>query len=113
MSAEAVTSETANSEAVNSEAVTSETAIPESAAYETASRGDTDITTTNTTIGHIAIGHIAPEPTDQEREAIRLALEQIAADLIPPAPQPVLSDSKWRFSGRWWSQNSPSLQKAL
>lgn len=118
MSAEAVTSETANSETATSETVASEAVIPESAAYEAASRGDTDITTANittanTTTENITIGHIAPEPTDQEREAILLALEQIAADLIPPAPQPVLSDSKWRFSGRWWSQNSPSFQKAL
>ena len=58
------------------------------------------------TTGSIVIGRIMPEPTDQEREAIRLALEQIASDLTPSAPPPLLSDSKWRFSGRWWNQGS-------
>lgn len=52
------------------------------------------------------LGHIAPEPTESEREAIRLALEQIASDLMPSAPSLLLSDSKWRFSGRWWNQSS-------
>ena len=58
------------------------------------------------TTDSIVIGRIMPEPTDQEREAIRLALEQIASDLMPSAPSPLQSDSKWRFSGRWWNQNS-------
>ena len=62
------------------------------------------------TAGSIVIGRIMPEPTDQEREAICLALEQIASDLMPSAPSPLLSDSKWRFSGRWWNQSSLAEQ---
>ena len=52
------------------------------------------------------LGRIVPEATAQEREAIRLALEQIAEKLQPPAPPLMQSDSKWRFSGRWWNQDS-------
>lgn len=52
------------------------------------------------------LGRIVPEPSDREREAIRLALEQIADELQPPASPLMLSDSKWRFSGRWWNQDS-------
>lgn len=52
------------------------------------------------------LGRIVPEPSDQEREAIRLALEQIADELQPLAPPLQQSDSKWRFSGRWWNQDS-------
>lgn len=52
------------------------------------------------------LGRIVPEPSAQEREAIRLALEQIADELQPPAPPLMQSDSKWRFSGRWWNQDS-------
>lgn len=54
----------------------------------------------------ITIGRIVPEPTAGEREAIRLALEQIAGEMQPPAPPLFQSDSKWRFSGRWWNQGS-------
>lgn len=61
---------------------------------------------TESTTGSIAIGSIVPEPSEREREAIRLALEQIADELQPPAPPLLQSDSKWRFSGRWWSQDS-------
>ena len=52
------------------------------------------------------LGRIVPEPNEREREAIRLALEQIADELQPPAPPLLQSDSKWRFSGRWWNQDS-------
>lgn len=52
------------------------------------------------------LGRIVPEPSDREREAIRLALEQIAGELQPPVPTLQQSDSKWRFSGRWWNQDS-------
>lgn len=52
------------------------------------------------------LGSIVPEPSEREREAIRLALEQIAGELQPPAPPLLQSDSKWRFSGRWWNQDS-------
>lgn len=61
---------------------------------------------TESTTASIVIGSIVPAPTAQEREAIRLALEQIAEKLQPPASPLLLSDSKWRFSGRWWNQDS-------
>ena len=61
---------------------------------------------TESTTGSIVIGSIVPEPSEREREAIRLALEQIADELQPPAPPLLQSDSKWRFSGRWWNQDS-------
>ena len=54
----------------------------------------------------MVLGRIAPEPTESEREAIRLALEQIADELQPPVPPLLQSDSKWRFSGRWWNRDS-------
>ena len=54
----------------------------------------------------VILGSIVPEPSEREREAIRLALEQIAAELQPPVPLLLQSDSKWRFSGRWWNQDS-------
>ena len=61
---------------------------------------------TESTTGSIVIGSIVPEPSEREREAIRLALEQIADELQPPVPPLLQSDSKWRFSGRWWNQDS-------
>ena len=54
----------------------------------------------------VILGSIVPEPSEQEREAIRLALEQIAAELQPPVPPLLQGDSKWRFSGRWWNRDS-------
>ena len=61
---------------------------------------------TESATGSITIGRIVPEPSEREREAIRLALEQIAAELQPPVPPLLQSDSKWRFSGRWWNRDS-------
>ncbi len=61
---------------------------------------------TESTTGSITIGRIVPEPSEREREAICLALEQIAAELQPPAPTLLQGDSKWRFSGRWWNRDS-------
>ena len=61
---------------------------------------------TESATGSIVIGSIVPEPSEREREAIRLALEQIADELQPPAPPLLQGDSKWRFSGRWWNQDS-------
>ena len=61
---------------------------------------------TESTTGSIVIGRIVPEPSEREREAIRLALEQIADELQPPVPPLLQSDSKWRFSGRWWNRDS-------
>ena len=64
---------------------------------------------TESTTGSIVIGSIVPEPSEQEREAIRLAMEQIADELQPPVPPLLQSDSKWRFSGRWWNRDSFGL----
>ena len=61
---------------------------------------------TESTTGSIVIGSIVPEPSEREREAICLALEQIADELQPPVPPLLQSDSKWRFSGRWWNRDS-------
>ena len=54
----------------------------------------------------VILGSIVPEPSEREREAIRLALEQIADELQPPVPPLLQGDSKWRFSGRWWNRDS-------
>ena len=54
----------------------------------------------------VILGSIVPEPSEQEREAIRLALEQIADEMQPFAPPLLQGDSKWRFSGRWWNRDS-------
>ena len=61
---------------------------------------------TESATGSIVIGRIVPEPSEREREAIRLALEQIADEMQPFAPPLLQGDSKWRFSGRWWNPDS-------
>lgn len=56
------------------------------------------------TAAGIAVGEITPEPTPEERQAILLALEQLVPYLLPPAPAVSVTDTAWRFSGRWWNQ---------
>jgi len=53
----------------------------------------------------IILGEIKPEPTPQQRQAILLALEQVAEKIFP-ADQPQVANTEWRFSGRWWNRGS-------
>ena len=42
---------------------------------------------------------IQPEPTEEERQAIILAM-----DKLWPADSPKELSTRWRFSGRWWAR---------
>lgn len=55
---------------------------------------------------NVNVGSITPIPTDEEAAAIAAAVTMMW-------PQPVLAqqnagktNESWRFSGRWWSDNS-------
>lgn len=45
---------------------------------------------------------ISPEPTEEEAVAIAAAIE-VTRPVAVLAPE-VESESRWRFSGRWWSR---------
>jgi hypothetical protein len=49
---------------------------------------------------------ISPDPTDEEVVAIVAAIE--LAWPRPVAAAPVEEESRWRFSGRWWSKPLPA-----
>lgn len=51
------------------------------------------------------LGQISPEPTDLQRQAIEVALEQVAQDIFPADRQPSQPSTQWRFSGRWWNRS--------
>lgn len=51
----------------------------------------------------LILGDIKPEPNPQERQAILLALEQVAEKIFP-ADKPQVASTEWRFSGRWWNK---------
>jgi hypothetical protein len=55
---------------------------------------------------NVNVGSITPNPSDEEAAAIAAAVTMMW-------PQPVLAQQNsaktsesWRFSGRWWSENS-------
>jgi hypothetical protein len=48
----------------------------------------------------------SPEPTAEEAAAIAAALEVTRPVVVPTAPKP--KESRWRFSGRWWSKPVPA-----
>lgn len=55
---------------------------------------------------NVNVGSITPNPSDEEAAAIAAAVTMMW-------PQPVLAqqntaktNESWRFSGRWWSDNS-------
>jgi hypothetical protein len=55
---------------------------------------------------NVNVGSITPNPSDEEAAAIAAAVTMMW-------PQPVLvqqnttkTSESWRFSGRWWSENS-------
>jgi hypothetical protein len=47
-----------------------------------------------------------PEPTVEEAAAIAAALEVTRPVVVPAPPAP--RESRWRFSGRWWSKPVPA-----
>ena len=48
---------------------------------------------------------IRPTPSEEEVAAIVAALDAIAARVAPDAS--ALSESRWRWSGRWWTKPVP------
>ena len=49
---------------------------------------------------------VSPEPTAEEAAAIAAALE-VTRPVVVVAP-PARRESRWRFSGRWWSKPVPA-----
>jgi hypothetical protein len=49
---------------------------------------------------------VSPEPTDEEAAAIAAALEVTRPVVVVAPSEP--PESRWRFSGRWWSKPVPS-----
>jgi hypothetical protein len=53
---------------------------------------------------------IEPEPSDEEAAAVIAAIEALWPRPINDASSSRIVSSAWRFSGRWWSGNSPVRQ---
>ncbi len=51
---------------------------------------------------------VRPAPTDVEVVAIMAATEALWPRPIVNGPAPVVRQSAWRYSGRWWSRPVPA-----
>ena len=54
----------------------------------------------------VHVGAISPDPSDEEVAAIAAAVELAWPRAVVVEPE--VEESRWRFSGRWWSRPLPS-----
>ena len=55
---------------------------------------------------NVNVGSITPIPSDEEAAAIAAAVTMMWPQPVAPAQNTRKSNESWRFSGRWWSENS-------
>jgi hypothetical protein len=55
---------------------------------------------------NVNVGSITPIPTDEEAAAIAAAVTMMWPQPVAPAQNTRKANESWRFSGRWWSDNS-------
>jgi hypothetical protein len=55
---------------------------------------------------NVNVGSITPIPSDEEAAAIAAAVTMMWPQPVAPAQNTRKTNESWRFSGRWWSDNS-------
>lgn len=55
---------------------------------------------------NVNVGSITPIPSDEEAAAIAAAVTMMWPQPVAPAQNSRKTNESWRFSGRWWSDNS-------
>jgi hypothetical protein len=55
---------------------------------------------------NVNVGSITPIPSDEEAAAIAAAVIMMWPQPVAPAQKTRKTNESWRFSGRWWSDNS-------
>jgi len=55
---------------------------------------------------NVNVGSITPIPSNEEAAAIAAAVTMMWPQPVAPAQNTRKTNESWRFSGRWWSDNS-------
>jgi hypothetical protein len=55
---------------------------------------------------NVNVGSITPIPSDEEAAAIAAAVTMMWPQPVAPSQNTRKTNESWRFSGRWWSDNS-------